>query len=256
MRFVVSSSTDMGLNKAVNQDSVYVNCFPVSDGEAAFAVICDGMGGYSEGEVASASVVSAFVNWMTNTFPALICGSLDEEIIREQWGNIIAVQNNALRAHGAERGITLGTTATVLLITEQRWFCLNVGDSRAYELFGSARQLTRDHSFVASEVERGNMTAEEAKQSPKRNILMQCIGIAESVEPDFFFGAPGRDAMYLLCTDGFRHYVSQEELHEVFRTASVLDEEELRRRERYLVDLNRQRGETDDISVITVALID
>ena len=252
MRFILSSITDPGIRKTVNQDRVYAHSFPAADGEIAFAVVCDGMGGHTQGEVASGSVMMAFANWAANTLPALPVQTIDDKIIREQWSNIIEEQNQNLRGYGVDRGITLGTTVTALLITAQRWYCVSVGDSRAYEITRALKQLTRDHSLVACEVKRGNMTAEQAEQSPKRHILLRCIGIAEQVSPDFFFGIPSPDAVYLLCSDGFRHCITDEELLASFQAGEVRDNETLAERGAAMIELNKQRGETDNISVVTV----
>ena len=87
----------------------------------------------------------------------------------------------------------------VLLITQTRYFALNVGDSRIYELTDSAlRQLTTDHTFVGREVAMGRMTPEEAQTDTRRNVLLQCVGASEAVYPEFLFGTPVQNSVYLL----------------------------------------------------------
>ena len=252
MHYTVSATSDIGTNKTVNQDAVYVKIFPSDWGEVVLGVVCDGMGGHDEGEVASASVVAAFENWASNTLTVLLQGRIGDGVIREQWSTLIETQNALLREYGMNRTITLGTTVTALLITEERWFCVHVGDSRAYEITADLKQLTRDHTLVASEVALGNMTPEQAELSPKRNVLLQCIGIAEQVSPEFYFGTTIVGGVYVLCSDGFRHVLSGEEIREAFQGEALQDHTTLARREKALVEEIKARGETDNISVVSI----
>jgi len=189
VNFIVSATTDIGLTKSTNQDSLSVKVINTPQGRMTFAILCDGMGGLEKGEVASASVIQAFDNWVRNSLPVLCEAPLEDSTIREQWNNIITEQNNTIKNYGARQGVKLGTTAVIMLITQTRYYVMNVGDSRAYEITDTMKQITNDQTFVAREVALGNMTEEEALTDERRNVLLQCVGASDEVYPDMFFDA-------------------------------------------------------------------
>lgn len=82
----------------------------------------------------------------------------------------------------------LGTTVTAILLTKNRYYIINVGDTRAYEISDNVTVMTRDHSVVAREIEQGIITPEQAKNDVRRSVLLQCIGASEEVYPDMFLG--------------------------------------------------------------------
>ena len=252
MDFYISSVTDKGIKKSVNQDCVFAELFDTPTGRAAFAVLCDGMGGLKFGEVASTLLVAAFANWAYSALPALARVPIEDHIIRREWTALISRLNTQIRQYGSKRGSAAGTTVTALLLTQGRYFILNIGDSRAYEIGGAVRQLTDDHTVVADGIRMGTITPKQAENAPMKNVLTRCVGVEESVAPDFFFGTPRKDAVYMLCSDGFRHCVSDAELHEFLLEKNSGGPERMKVQAEALVELNKQRGETDNISVITI----
>ena len=252
MDFIISASTDVGLFRKNNQDSLSVKMIKTRQGRMVFAVLCDGMGGLSKGEVASASVICAFDHWLVNELPILCEHPLNEIEIRMQWEKIIDEQNKIIKAYGEKRGVKLGTTVVVMLLTQNRYYILNVGDSRAYVLDDSIRQITKDHSLIAREVARGNMTWEEAKVDKRQNVLLQCIGASSSVHPDMFSGEVVKDSSYMICSDGLWHMISQEEIYSGFRPDVLLSKEMMQSAADKLIGLCKQRNEKDNISVVLV----
>ena len=252
MKFLISASTDTGNVKDVNQDSVSIQLLENGGKQLVFAVLCDGMGGLQEGELASASVIYAFRNWQERRLPCLLQTGLRDMDIRQEWSNLITECNEKIKAHSRERGIRMGTTAAVLLLTEERYYVANVGDSRAYELKTSLRQLTRDHTVVAHEIEMGHLTPEQAETDPRRSVLLQCIGASAEVYADFFFGSPLNDAVYFLCSDGFRHKISQEEMMAYLNPDRMNCVESMRLNEQALIRLIKERSERDNITVATI----
>jgi serine/threonine protein phosphatase PrpC len=210
------------------------------------------MGGLAQGEVASANVVRAFRRWALESLPELCQSELDEESIRVDWERIIQDQNASIREYGMQLGARMGTTAVVMLLTQQRYYIMNVGDSRAYELRAGLRQITNDHSYVAREVALGNIRPEDAEHHPKRNVLLQCVGASERVYPDMFFGDVQPGTVYMLCSDGFRHEITPQEIYEKLQPVRMTDEETMRRSAWELVELNKQRRERDNISVALI----
>lgn len=252
MDFVISASTDVGIKRAVNQDSLFVRKLHTSIGKMVFAVLCDGMGGLKYGEVASVALIKAFTDWMYTSLPELSQRPLEDYIIREQWSAVISAQNSKIRDFGLQNHCSVGSTVTALLLTESRYFLLNIGDSRAYEITDNVVQLTFDHTVVANEVRLGNLTPEQAEQAPGQNILTKCVGVAEFVYPDMFFGDTKRNAVYMLCSDGFRHKISAGEIRKHLLTEGHQSVSAIKQQEEYLIELDKQRGETDNISVITI----
>lgn len=252
MNFHISAATDIGTKRKKNQDSLFVRKLMTKTGGMVFAALCDGMGGLSRGELASAALIVAFTDWMYQELPVLSQEPLEDYIIRNQWSALILSKNNRIRCYGKQNGGAIGSTATVLLLTEYRYYILNIGDSRVYEIGEPARQITEDHTVAASEVRRGLLTEEQADHSPDQNVLTRCVGVQEEVYPDFFFGDVRKDTVYLLCSDGFRHRTGMEEMKEYLWLPIRKDLSAMRHQEEYLIELNKQRGETDNISVITI----
>lgn len=252
MNFIVSAKTDIGTTKSTNQDSLSVRVVNTPQGKMVMAVLCDGMGGLEKGEVASAAVIRSFDIWLKNTFPLLCNAPIEDSVIREQWNNIITEQNNTIKCYGAAHGVKLGTTVVALLLTKERYYILNVGDSRVYEISNEVKILTKDQTFVAREVELGNMTEEQARVDERRSVLLQCVGASDEVYPDMFFGKTNENAVYMLCSDGFRHEISCIEIYEKLNPSVNLDENMMNIHSKELIELNKARKERDNISVALV----
>lgn len=252
MDFYISATTDVGIKRKVNQDSLFVRKLSTESGKMVFAVLCDGMGGLKYGEVASASIVRGFSEWMYQSLPELSRRPIEDAVIREQWTSLISLQNDKIRLFGRKNNCVAGSTVTAMLLTEQRYFLLHIGDTRAYVLDNGIRQLTEDHTVAARECALGNLTREQAEQSPMRSVLTKCVGVKEAVYPDLAFGNTVRGAVYLLCSDGFRHRVTPEEIREHMFVKTEEDILKMKYQEELLIECNKSRGETDNISVITV----
>lgn len=252
MNFIVSGITDIGLTKSTNQDSLLVRVMNTKQGRMVLAVLCDGMGGLEKGEIASATVIRAFDTWTSTVLPQLCENSIEDPIIRAQWERIVTEQNDKIRLYGERLGIKLGTTLTAILVTQDRYYIINVGDTRAYELFHGIRQITNDQSLVAREVALGNLTEEQARTDPRRSVLLQCIGVSDTVYPEMFFGDTQTNAVYMLCCDGFRHEISSDEIYARLQPDKLFDEYMMNQASIELINLNKQRQERDNI---TVALI-
>lgn len=252
MNYLVSASTDIGISKNTNQDSYNVRVLTTQYGKMVFAVLCDGMGGLAKGEVASASLVHAFEKWPTERLPVLLQSGLTDVVIRSDWVNIVTELNEKIKTYGKKSGIDLGTTVTAMLITDSRYYIINVGDTRAYEITDTVHVLTKDQTVVAHEVELGNMTEEEAKIDSRRSVLLQCVGASDTVYPDMFFGDTRKNAVYMLCTDGFRHEITEQEIHTYLNPSVMNDPNGMKANMNTLIELNKQRQERDNISVITI----
>ena len=116
MNYLVSALTDIGLTKDTNQDAYSIRAYKSSIGSVVFAILCDGMGGLSRGEVASATVVAAFNRWADNELAGLIKKGLTENSIRNDWGRLVTEYNQKIKAYGSQCGVSLGTTLTAILL--------------------------------------------------------------------------------------------------------------------------------------------
>ena len=184
MNFYIAGQTDVGIVKSTNQDSLLVKKITTDYGGMVFAILCDGMGGLAKGELASATVIRAFDEWAQNELPILgQNGHIDDMSLKNQWERIILEQNVKIKNYGMSIGVNIGTTAVILLVTQNRYYLMNVGDSRAYLLSDDIRVLTKDQTLVEREVELGNITREQAEVDPRRSVLLQCVGASENVIP-------------------------------------------------------------------------
>lgn len=252
--FYMAYHTDIGIRKKTNQDSLLVKGIAKGTEEILFAVLCDGMGGMSKGEVASATVIRAFSEWFTEEYLRKGTDS-GADGIQEQWRTLMEQANEKLMGYGREEGISLGTTATAIFISSRGNYLIgHIGDTRVYRISGKLEQLTEDHTFVAREIRRGSLTAEQALKDTRRNILLQCIGVNDYLEPQFVTGSLAKGDAILLCSDGFRHVVAEEELFAHLRPENFGNEPAMKQELVYLTELNKQRQETDNISAIYMKL--
>ncbi len=256
MEYIAAYHTDVGTRKETNQDSFALKVVKTIDGNVAFAIVCDGMGGLSKGEVASKEVIMAFCDWFDNTLvDSIQNGEFSEDTLVKQWDDIIQTQNQRLGAYGEQNHIQLGTTVSAILLYKDQYYIVHVGDSRVYELTGTAKQLTKDQTFIAREIAAGRMTPEQAKVDPRRSVLLQCVGASQVVEPEFTKGTSKRNAVYMLCSDGFRHVITPEEMVEKIGPMAAMDEEKMKYGAIYLTELVKNRGERDNISVVMLRTI-
>ena len=256
MNFLVTGNTDVGLVKKTNQDSLSIKVINTKQGKMVLAVLCDGMGGLQKGEVASASLIYEFDRWCRQDFSVLTENRISNSEICKQWENIVKQMNNRIMNYGKENDVRLGTTVTAILLTQEYYYIMNVGDTRAYEISDKMIQLTNDHSLVAREVALGHLTPEEAEHDKRRNVLLRCVGATETAEPDMFFGKTKKNAVYMLCSDGFRHEISPYELYEAFKPEKMIDEKTMNEKSIELIELNKERKERDNISVILIKTTD
>lgn len=253
MNYIIFGKTDIGLEKEQNQDSFLLKRANTSGGEIALAVLCDGMGGLEQGEVASSTVIKAFDNWFSTTLPNLIKFGLKGEILNQQWSNMIKELNIQIGNYGDSINISLGTTICAILLVNDRYYCINVGDSRAYQITEEdIYQITKDQSLVQRKIDQGLITGEQANMDPDRSVLLQCVGSSSEVEPDFYEGTTSPNETYMLCSDGFRHEISSQEIHQMLAPNVLTSIKQMDVNIKYLIDLNMQREETDNITTILV----
>lgn len=249
---LVTAYTDVGIRRETNQDSICVKIADTAVGEVTMAVICDGMGGLEHGEIASASVVRAMEGWFEQELPRLLAVS-DVDRIKLSLEQVIHKQNRNIMEYGQKHYVQLGTTMTALLILGEKLLLIShVGDTRVYRIDSGIHVLTEDQTVVARAIRKGELTEKEAETDSRKNVLLQCIGASKHVEADFIVMKPEKATVYMLCSDGFRHKLTSGEILEGFRPELMLSEDIMRNSARQLVELNKARNETDNISVVII----
>ena len=253
MEFLGTAVTDIGNKKKTNQDCVAIKVAQTDKGQVTFMILCDGMGGLEKGEVASATVLSEFCNWFEKRFPVLLDNNITMDRLKDEWGNMVQRLNKKIGEYGEKNSLKLGTTLTAILILQEQYYIVHVGDSRCYEIQEeSLTILTKDQTFVAREIELGRMTPEEAMKDSRRNMLLQCVGASKIVEPQFIQGDVKKDTVYMLCSDGFRHLITEKEIVMLIGPSKAKDVSSLKDGMQKLVEMNKNRNETDNISVVAV----
>lgn len=253
MRYVATYNTDIGLTKKTNQDSLAIKIMGCENNTAALCIVCDGMGGLSKGELASKELINAFCEWFDRDFKECIAtGVIDEMKLTTEWNDIIQRTNVKLGTYGLDNNIQIGTTCSCILLFNETYYIVHVGDSRIYRLDNGVTQLTKDQSFVAREVELGRLTPEQAITDPRRSILLQCVGASPEVVPEFRKGVVTPNTTYMVCSDGFVHNITEQEMLEKIGPMVEADEEKLRFGCIHLTELVKARKESDNITVALV----
>ena len=251
MRFVATADTDIGIVKKTNQDSVLIKHASVDGEEILLGVICDGMGGLAKGELASATVIRAFSRWFEEELPIEL-NDMHMEVVGSKWSLMLKELNAKILRYSKDNGIDgVGTTFTGILLYKDRYVIAHVGDTRVYHIGSSLSQLTTDQTFVAREISRGTMTPEQAKVDKRRNLLLQCVGASKVVDPQVICGAIEKGA-YMLCSDGFRHEISEAEIYESFNPINLMNKNAMHNNSKYLIEQVKMRGERDNISVLLI----
>lgn len=206
----VDFATDTGMVRRSNQDACKCGVFP--DG-GAWVVVCDGMGGANGGNVASAIAVESIEGLLKNGYrEKMNPGNIKSMII-----NAIRRANTAIYEKAAQAAELqgMGTTTVVMLAVDNRLHVAHVGDSRAYlKSRNGIRQLTMDHSYVQDLVNFGQITKEEARTHPRRNIITRVLGVHNDVNVDYAVWDFATGDIALACTDGLTNYMDEDLLEE------------------------------------------
>jgi len=251
MHFIATADTDIGISKDTNQDSALIKHAKSDGKEILLAVICDGMGGLSKGELASATVVRAFAKWFDEELPYEL-NNVDLQVIGAKWSLLLKELNVQILEYSKENNIDgVGTTFSGILFIDDQYVIGHVGDTRVYHIGASLTQLTTDQTFVAREISRGTMTLEQSRTDKRRNLLLQCIGASKAVEPQLICGKAEKGA-YMLCSDGFRHEISEAEIYESLNPINLMNKDAMHNNAKYLIEQVKKREEKDNISVLLI----
>lgn len=239
-------ASDIGLHRKQNQDS-----FMIVEHEQShdlLAVVCDGIGGGLAGDVASHMAVTH----MKERF--LQKQSFHDDLDVKHWlKQVIQEANDLIFMQSAnsmnQKG--MGTTCVGVLSTLETVYIFNVGDSRIYGIYDHTLIcLTEDHSFVQDLIKAGEITEEEAKTHPNRNMLTNALGIWDNVKIDINKIRPGFDQL-LICSDGLHGYVREDVIYQI-----MMQKKDLRHIVHDLITASKEAGGYDNVSVIVMVCED
>lgn len=254
-KYIYGYCSDKGNYRQINEDAVTIKYIEVDKHEVLFAAVCDGMGGWTKGEYASFSVINEFNDWFDKKVEQQIINNPEEDIfalLADDIEEIILRQNKSIFQYGQEKRIRLGTTLTAMLLVDNEYCVVQIGDSRAYLMKQELIQLTKDQSLIEEEIQKGIISREEAKQDKRRNIILQCIGAKEQVKPVFTIGTVERYISYFLCSDGFVHKLEEKELARLMTPKNINNVKHAKDILERGIQTVKERGEKDNISVVFV----
>ncbi|MBO5208409.1 MAG: serine/threonine-protein phosphatase [Lachnospiraceae bacterium] len=236
-----------GAVKKINQDSVLVLQALTSRGRVLLAAVCDGMGGMEEGECASGYVTEELIAWFYDGLLYAIGKKKPLWVIRRSLERKVYQMQNRMQDYARKRKIFMGTTMSVLVLWEKRYFIWHLGDSRIYWMKGRSYMGKRSKS--AQKKCTLKQITEDHVQG--KNRLTKCVGNCGFFVPDFKTGIVRRREAFLLCSDGFWNELQEEELREVLQPERMT-EETSERRLKELADAVMRRGEKDNLSAVYI----
>lgn len=232
--------TDIGLVRKQNEDSFYMS----ADKETALCCVCDGMGGANAGDIASKLAVEAFVDQMEGS-------AASGKPLVERMQQAVACVNTIIFEKSQEdmRLAGMGTTLVGACVQDDQAFVINVGDSRAYLISPKSgiRCITRDHSVVADMIEQGDLTWEEAKHHPSKNLITRAIGTERTVQCDIYRETILKGEYLLLCSDGLSNIVTDQEM--LFEVVHGKHPEDCCDR---LIQIALEKGAPDNVTAVLI----
>lgn len=237
--------TDVGNVRSQNQDAFRI----VELGkDALLAVVCDGMGGVKSGNVASRLASEVFSEEVKRSFSADLTPDEAEQMLRAaaKLANISVFEQSQL----SEDYAGMGTTLVAALTYPRATLVLNIGDSRAYLINADGVQcITRDHSVVEMMVQRGELTPEQAKTHPSKNLITRAVGTEETVFSDVFRVETEPEDCILLCSDGLSNQMADQEI--LFEVVHGARRDDCCRR---LLEIAKNRGAPDNVTSVLIEL--
>ena len=240
---VVSAKTDVGMKRSTNQDSYSYG--QLENGTITWAVVCDGMGGMAAGNIASATAVEVIAGSLEQNLSPKSSASFVKNLLKNSIESANAKIYSMSEENDDMRG--MGTTVVAVVIIKGVAYFAHAGDSRGYYFSNNElSQITTDHSMVQTLVDKGQLTEDEAKSHPNKNIITRALGVATYIDIDFETVDISSGDTVLLCTDGLTNCID-DELIKLASTdndfASLADR---------LVELANQNGGNDNITVVAV----
>jgi serine/threonine protein phosphatase PrpC len=226
-----------------NEDSFFAE----ADARRGVFMVADGMGGHAAGEVASEMAVQIVARALLQ-LDGVVQADATERTAQSLRDANRAIYDRML-AENDKQG--MGTTASVLVLSNDRYLIGQIGDSRIYMLRdGALIQITKDHSYVQEQVDAGLLTPEQARYHPYSNVITRCVGASETVEPDLYGGEVRAGDVFLVASDGLTGMVDDRRLQQILLARSgpgrIVDS---------LIAEANGRGGLDNITAIVVQVV-
>ena len=237
--------TDPGNIRSQNQDAYNIVEF---GHDRALMIVCDGMGGAKSGNVASSMAAEAFVAEVRRSQRL----ALSVERVKQILLGALELANKAVYEHAklGDEYSGMGTTLVAAFLLKNTAVVINVGDSRAYHFSAQGvHQVTRDHSIVELMVQRGELTREQAKNYPGKNLITRAVGTEEEVEGDLYVQELHKDDCLLLCSDGLSNEMDDQEI--LFEVVHGMKKSTCCER---LLSIAKNRGAPDNVTVVLAAV--
>ncbi len=224
----------------VNED------FVIADEQSGIYIVCDGMGGHAAGEYASSQTGKFLLGFLKEYLTEGLEQSEVVEVLAEAVERVNQYIYDLSRQDAAYYG--MGTTALVAFIRGERLFICHVGDSRAYAVDNAAATLlTHDQSYVQKLVDEGQITIEQARVHPKKNIVLQAVGGDEMLRPELLVLEYKKDQVLLLCSDGISDVLLEEDIYDTVSVATSCQAAA-----KQLVEKALLKGSQDDSSAVII----
>ena len=237
--------TDPGCVRPQNQDTYKIEQL---DKVSLLGIVCDGMGGAKSGNVASTMAADVFSQEIVECFQSGMTHEQMGAIMLSAAKNANFTVYDQAQQHAEYSG--MGTTLVAILIQGRHATVLNVGDSRAYLVNrGGIRRITTDHSLIQLMLQRGEVTLEEARRYPGKNLITRAVGTEVSVQSDLFHVDLERGDCLLLCSDGLSNLVDDQEI--LFEVVHGADKHNCCQR---LLDIAKNRGASDNVTCVLMQL--
>ena len=230
---------DVGRCRDMNQDYIFVSEEPIGNLPNLF-LVADGMGGHRAGDLASEYTVSKVREAAEKSMR-----KIPLQILK---GAFEYANQKLLEKAGESPAYTgMGTTLVAAVIDGDTAYVVNVGDSRLYKIGEGIEQITQDHSLVEEMVRMGEISEEEARNHPEKNIITRAIGVSETVEPDYFDTKLLKGEFLLLCSDGLSNMVEDSQIKD------ILDRRrDLQSGAEELIRAANENGGKDNIAVVLI----
>lgn len=235
--------SDIGKVRTQNQDAYRVEEL---DRHTLLAAVCDGMGGAKAGNIASRLAIDVFTDEVLRSYKS----SMSREQVGQLLHNAVKLANFTVfdQARQFAEFAGMGTTLVAALICGKNAWVINVGDSRCYHITrDDIRRVTVDHSVVQMMVDRGEITAEEARVYPGRNYITRAVGTEATVESDLYELRLERGDALLLSTDGLHDQMDDQEI--LFEVVHGVNNDNCCQR---LLDIANMRGAPDNVTAVLV----
>jgi len=233
--------TDPGCVRTQNQDAYQVEQL---DRNTLLCVVCDGMGGAKSGNVASSLALDVFTQEVKRSYKP----DMDQQKLDQMLLSAVKLANFTVydQAQQFEEFTGMGTTLVAALIHGKTVTVVNVGDSRCYHIDSDGiSQITVDHSVVQLMIDRGEMSPEQARHYPGKNLITRAIGTEPVVACDIFHRTVERDDCLLLCSDGLSNLLDEQEI--LFEVVYGQERQACCQR---LLQIAKNRGAPDNVTSV------